>query len=506
MTCRNVVPFWINNTSGDAGLNLSDIFCFKDKREEWHHVLLSGFTFDLPWVFEAAPCLSSVQYTFVILSGQKNTGTHRLHNGVWTTVGAGSSFEPVLRQHLTTAKFAVVEPSLPFPFGTHHSKFAIGLNRFGVRVAIFTANYTKEDWYQKRQGIFVQDFPFDRRVKGEDRHRQRPNDFSLYLHTYLSGCGLGERTAAVPGLAFFSTNFLQNFDFRDAAVRLVGSFPGVWDATAPLSGLGRLASVLKDVDTTPAGRGASILSWQFSSHGKLPDPFLNEVVHTMGGGRCCLVNIVYPTETEVRRSAEGWAGGLSIPITMKNWSDYFNPRLYRWCCACCEKETSAKHCLPHIKSYALLSGDRSSLYWCLMTSANLSQAAWGMPVSGNRRKILSYELGVVYTANSAVSSPFTVTLSHPFAPPGGDNLHWTPFCGGSVGMALPYNVLHPVPYDTTALLAEGKAVPADTLDVPWVVDLPHRGLDSLGRTFSEVVGAYQGGSPGLTGKKRCRDS
>lgn len=51
--------------------------------------------------------------------------------------------------------------------------------------------------------------------------------------------------------------------------------------------------------------------------------------------------------------------------------------------------------MPHIKSYAAIKPDGTTL-WLLITSANLSKAAWGRKNhDGASSVILSYELGVL---------------------------------------------------------------------------------------------------------------
>ena len=52
--------------------------------------------------------------------------------------------------------------------------------------------------------------------------------------------------------------------------------------------------------------------------------------------------------------------------------------------------------MPHIKTYTQLSEDRRRLGWFLLTSANLSKAAWGaLEKKGEQVFIRSYEAGVL---------------------------------------------------------------------------------------------------------------
>ena len=64
--------------------------------------------------------------------------------------------------------------------------------------------------------------------------------------------------------------------------------------------------------------------------------------------------------------------------------------------------------MPHVKSYGRVSPCHSFLAYFLLTSANLSKAAWGcetktrMPGQGLR--ILSYEAGVLFLPAILVSA------------------------------------------------------------------------------------------------------
>jgi tyrosyl-DNA phosphodiesterase 1 len=53
--------------------------------------------------------------------------------------------------------------------------------------------------------------------------------------------------------------------------------------------------------------------------------------------------------------------------------------------------------MPHIKSFACYSSDYKKLYWFLLTSANLSKAAWDkLEKKETQIFIMSYEIGVLF--------------------------------------------------------------------------------------------------------------
>ena len=198
------------------------------------------------------------------------------------------------------------------------------------------------------------------------------------------------------------------------------------------------------------------LTWQYSSQGSLTPAFLDKLASIMsrsgssteggaGGGRGghshlfglvseatptkaavrhANVKVVFPTIEEVRYSVEGWRGGSSIPVPSKNLNNAINERLYKFGGGEGENGTHPRRrAMPHIKTYALcspipntshtatggeavLSSSTTSnnggclpamgLEWLLLTSANLSRAAWGdEQKGGSQLMVRSYELGVL---------------------------------------------------------------------------------------------------------------
>ncbi|KAG5495273.1 hypothetical protein JKF63_02329 [Porcisia hertigi] len=381
-------------------------------------------------------------------------------------------------------------------------------------------------------------------------------------------------TAAGP-LGIFETDFFSHIDFSAAAVWLVSSVPGTYlhGEVCPgyRVGLCRLAEVLRLSEPTRTTAPARVdLSWQYSSQGSLNQAFLNSLQAVMCGESVSLiesgeapsgvrdVKVVYPTEEEVRNSWEGWRGGGSLPLRAKCCHEFVNERLHRWggnadfCSPRPELQQSSKllaahtsredaldvdgvdsdggeevtasrvsscapywqFSMPHIKSYAAVTLDRSSIHWFLLTSMNLSQAAWGA-VGGrvknrdSRQQVVrSYELGVLYDSHSVIdpsASPlFSVVANSvielPTARNSRDVLYETPLGidARRVCVYLPYNLLRPVPFASTVALQAHRracnnyretittATALDCRDVPWVVDMPHQGCDAYGCQIGEA--------------------
>jgi len=232
------------------------------------------------------------------------------------------------------------------------------------------------------------------------------------------------------------------------------------------------------------------------------------------------VAIVLPTEAEVRGSVEGWRGGLSIPIPMKNMSPLVNDRLHRYTPAGREpgRGRGWHRAMPHLKTYTRLAHAADgavSAEVLVVTSANLSRAAWGeAQKGGSQLAIRSYELGVVFdaaripviattalTGNGAGGFSLDVSrriLSavdaqrlaavwglHTLALAGPNNRASLPGenCVARCAL-LPFDAPHCVAYLPAHADARGAAA---CPDVPWAVDYPHRGPDTLGHTYAEIV-------------------
>lgn len=141
------------------------------------------------------------------------------------------------------------------------------------------------------------------------------------------------------------------------------------------------------------------------------------------------------------------------------------------------------------------------LDWFLLTSANLSQAAWGVLQRNSQSLyIKSYEMGVLYLPHRVTTNrrQFSCTPRHPVlgfgnqpasAHPSGKFKRFVPMYEGLLGLnrqsvdideidnlirfPIPYSILHPQRYRAG-------------IDVPWMWDVPFMKLDVLGRQFPGV--------------------
>ena len=102
------------------------------------------------------------------------------------------------------------------------------------------------------------------------------------------------------------------------------------------------------------------------------------------------IRMVWPTVTDVKESLEGWIAGGSLCCDSRNHKDFLRPFYHHWD----GHLTGRHHAAPHIKSYSR-SLKRNAAY-VLLTSANMSAAAWGgLQKNDMQLAIRHYEMGVL---------------------------------------------------------------------------------------------------------------
>ena len=461
-TSCNVCPFFVNDLSSLPTVSPHSLSLQKIVRSDipWQFILLGNYMIDLEWLLQlehVGPALRSVQDHILCLSGEASN--HR--------ISAAAKASGIL------SKLRIVSPPLPLPYGTHHAKTFLGVNRRGMRLMICTANYLCDDWTRKNQGIYCQDFPFrhnfDSRseswsnVQADGGGPKEEGAFERDLVTYFVRSGWSN-----------AATILNRFDFSAAqGLHIISSVPGYHihkrsSDDDPLFGLWKLKDIVSKhvpllitteqlhISTLETPRNVdrrayhpsycpptavATVTWQYSSQGSLNDKFLSDFRHAMTmtkahdrGTRSILtlgqqptalidVKVIFPTEQEIRNSVEGWRSGLSIPVPMKNFHPYINSRLFRWGQHHREKvekvvvveqdENSGRRkigdrhrAMPHIKTYTRFQSitnvangqEKDILDYFILTSANLSRAAWGdVQKDGQQLQIRSFELGVLFS-------------------------------------------------------------------------------------------------------------
>uniref|UniRef100_A0A1I7XRI7 Tyrosyl-DNA phosphodiesterase 1 n=1 Tax=Heterorhabditis bacteriophora TaxID=37862 RepID=A0A1I7XRI7_HETBA len=113
--------------------------------------------------------------------------------------------------------------------------------------------------------------------------------------------------------------------------------------------------------------------------------------------------LIYPCVEDVRGSIEGYSSGNSLryqeSIALRQlW-------LKEVMCKWRSNKMGRTHAMPHVKSYVEIVDGVPR--WILLTSANLSKAAWGdLQKNGTQLMIRSYELGVLITDPAKIKLPF----------------------------------------------------------------------------------------------------
>ncbi|CAN6690048.1 unnamed protein product [Malus baccata var. baccata] len=352
--------------------------------------ILSNYMVDIDWLIPACPSIAKVPHVLVI------------H-------GEGDGTLDYMKRK-KPANWILHKPPLPISFGTHHSKAMILVYPRGVRIIVHTANYIHVDWNNKSQGLWMQDFPWK-----DQNNPSKGCGFEGDLIDYLSALKWPEFSVNFPNLGSFKINpsFFKKFDYSDAAVRLIASVPGYHTGNNMKKwGHMKLRTVLQECIFDKEFR-KSPLAYQFSSLGSLDEKWMAEFASSMSSGlsedRTPLGPgeplIIWPTVQDVRCSLEGYAAGNAIPSPLKNVEkDFLKKYWAKWRAS----HTGRCRAMPHIKTFMRYNGQK--LAWFLLTSANLSKAAWGALQKNNSQLMIrSYELGILFLPRKTCSFGFSCT-------------------------------------------------------------------------------------------------
>ncbi|XP_027758232.1 tyrosyl-DNA phosphodiesterase 1 isoform X3 [Empidonax traillii] len=302
------------------------------------------------------------------------------------------------------------QAKLDIAFGTHHTKMMLLLYEEGLRVVIHTSNLIAEDWHQKTQGIWLSPL-YPRLPKGTtasagESETNFKSDLISYLMAYNS-----------PILKEW-IDLIQEHDLSETRVYLLGSTPGRYQGSDKEKwGHLRLRKLLKEHALPIPAQESWPLVGQFSSIGSmgadgskwLCSEFQESLVAAGSSVtpflKCDVpIHLVYPTVNNVRQSLEGYPAGGSLPYSIQTAQKqlWLHSYFHKW-----SAEVSGRtRAIPHIKTYMRLSPDFQKIAWFLVTSANLSKAAWGaLEKNGSQLMIRSYELGVLFLPSAFASLP-----------------------------------------------------------------------------------------------------
>ncbi|CAG8586035.1 18929_t:CDS:10 [Acaulospora morrowiae] len=297
----------------------------------------------------------------------------------------------------------VVPVSMPITYGTHHTKAMLLFFTDGtMRVVIHTANIIEREWCNKSQGVYMT--PILPRKRNDSSSCEFETDLINYFKSYSNNTmrEYGER--------------LKNYDFSSVKAVLIASVPGYHTKDSLLKwGHMRLRTVLGNRVTIPSScQNDSTVICQFSSIGSLgtkeswlKDEFFYSLSCSKNEkqSRDPDLKLIFPTVENVRDSLEGWSAGESLPFTHANYTKQKN-YMIKYLCKWKAFDNGRERAMPHIKTYTRLRANSPSelshesnaeVAWFLLTSSNLSKAAWGsLQKKGIQLMIRNYELGVLF--------------------------------------------------------------------------------------------------------------
>lgn len=362
------LPAWANTSS----VSIGDVI-----RGNVLVAVLSNYMVDMDWLLSVCPNLAKIARVLVIHGEGDGTLYHLQKN--------------------KPANWILHKPPRPISYGTHHSKAMFLVYPRGLRVVIHTSNYIYVDWNNKSQGLWMQDFPW------KDQNNQgRGCAFENDLIDYLSALKLPEFSVDLPAIGNVKVNssFFKRFDYSSAVVRLIASVPGYHNGqNLKKWGHMKLRTILQESNFAKEFQHSPLV-YQFSSLGSLDEKWMGELASSLSSGFADdktplglgKAQIVWPTVEDVRCSLEGYAAGNAIPSPLKNVEKEFLKKYWaKWKAT----HTGRSRAMPHIKTFARYNGQ--NIAWFLLTSANLSKAAWGALQKNNTQLMIrSYELGVLF--------------------------------------------------------------------------------------------------------------
>lgn len=264
------------------------------------------------------------------------------------------------------------------------------------QIVIHTANLLRIDWEEKSEALWLS--PMLRRAvpggPANDEHCiygiKFKEDFLQYLRAYKKQS---------MGLLIEE---LIKYDFSQVQAIFIGSIPGSYNSSDSSFGLSKLRKSLRN--STFQAKMTDQTIAQVSSLGSLGGPFYKEIQNVLNTSPTSQTQpranttsshfrLIFPTVQNVRESLAGWVAGFSLFFDCSKSSGQRQlalslPHLHSWHA----DRALRDQVMPHIKTYARTNGDE--VKWILVTSSNLSKAAWGGTEHG-RLKIKSYEAGVL---------------------------------------------------------------------------------------------------------------
>ncbi|CAL7936924.1 unnamed protein product [Xylocopa violacea] len=295
---------------------------------------------------------------------------------------------------------------MPGRFACHHSKLMIlRYKDEGIRVVVSTANLYMDDWENRTQGIWISPHlpPLPESANSNEGESQTyfKRDLQRYLHKYRQPA-ITEWISAVRRADFSSVNV---FFLASVPGRHVGMENDYW-------GHKRLGSILSQHAKLPPDAPQWTLVAQSSSIGSLgttyEDWLEKNITSSMSKENPRSLKshpsflFIYPTLKNYEESFDCRVGSCCLPYSLQTHSkqEWIESYMCQWKAA----RTARDRAMPHIKTYTRISPDLKKIPWFVLTSANLSKAAWGKIGKDQTHYIMNYEAGVVFIPHFIVQS------------------------------------------------------------------------------------------------------
>ncbi|CAG9532634.1 unnamed protein product [Cercopithifilaria johnstoni] len=359
--------------------------------------------FSLAELLELISPVASIHFNFMVdLRWLLTQYPGRLRQGPITLIvgermGTDFTLTKTAVKHCGATNVSVGRARLMIPFGTHHSKISIFESSNGrVHIIIATANLLESDWNFKTQAFY---HCSGSELTASDNCNRNGSNFQTDLVKYLNEY----KTSQDWGLIEHWRDRVANIDLSHVNARVIYSVPGTHKGVQLTKyGHPRLRVVLKELF-----RNVKIDDFtyhaQFSSFGSLgaaPQNWLTgQFLNSLSGGAETdgeHLRIIYPCVEDVRTSNEGYEAGGSLPYSnsVATKQPYLLNFMHKWR----SDRLGRSHAMPHIKTYAAFAKNSLKPSWLLVTSANLSKAAWGdYQLKKTQLTIRSYEFGLLFT-------------------------------------------------------------------------------------------------------------
>jgi tyrosyl-DNA phosphodiesterase 1 len=499
-------------------ISLREMLLIGERSIDW--MVLANYIVDWDFLLDAIPEMVSIPH-LVVFYGMlesshdpsvlwpRNSGTDSKNDG-----GARPTLDLICLRPSDPRESRNNPLPHSIPYGVHHSKlFLIGYrddeDRSWCRVVIHTANLRHSDVHRKAQAAYMEDFPLKERSAGivstsepvvDSNNGSLCCDYEETLIDFVDSYQFHQRRDWLGSGASEESisQLLRRFDFSSSRAVLIPSVPGyheLYREKLPsvtsndntlwwMKGHWKLrhaAALYTNIEAAPLGSHRPIVC-QFSSIGSLSEIYLRELQISMDThlARTSLqeaifsnfpirLQLVYPTVNEIRNSIEGYRGGASVPGTVKNVSKTFLKPLWRkWSTSrgVPQNPMCKPNHVPHIKSYSQINSTGDGLEYLVISSHNLSKAAWGeVQLSRGTRKLFirHWELGVFL-------SPTTLKTDRLVVWNGAQKCNVSDSKATDINtiatVPMPFQLFHPERYDDN--------------DEPWAVDKHYREVDRFG--------------------------